>query len=158
MNTLPRLLILLISCLAQPDFATFDTFDFSGTVSEKRFQQVVGKLRCLVCQNESLAASQADLAKDLRREVYDLMASGKSDKEVIDFLVNRYGDFVLYEPPFKPSTWLLWLGPFVLFAFAIFLLWRKLSQQSKKQETRLTESEKARVRELLEQSSTDTDA
>lgn len=143
----------LFTC--QQAVAGFDNFDFSGDVTEKRFQNVVSKLRCLVCQNESLAGSQAELAKDLRREVYDLMNSGKSDKEVINFLVSRYGDFVLYQPPVRPSTWLLWIGPFVLFAITLFMLLRKLTRRSKMQEVVLSDSEKSRVQQLLEQTSPD---
>ena len=149
------LTLFIASLLIQPVSAAFDNFDFSGDVTEKRFQNVVSKLRCLVCQNESLAGSQAELAQDLRREVYQLMQSGKNDSEVIDFLVNRYGDFVLYEPPLRPSTWLLWIGPFLLFAVSIFLLLRRLSQRSKMQEAILDDDEKAKVEALLNQTSAD---
>jgi cytochrome c-type biogenesis protein CcmH len=85
-------------------------------VVEKRLNAISENLRCLVCQNESLAGSRADLAEDLRREVRYLIESGKSDQEVIDYLVSRYGDYVLYDPPFKSTTILLWVGPFVLLA------------------------------------------
>ncbi len=85
-------------------------------VVEKRLNAISENLRCLVCQNESLAGSRADLAEDLRREVRYLIETGKSDKEIIDFLVSRYGDYVLYDPPFKATTLLLWLGPFALLA------------------------------------------
>jgi cytochrome c-type biogenesis protein CcmH len=85
-------------------------------VVEQRLVVIAEELRCLVCQNESLAGSRADLAMDLRREVRQLIKQGKSDQEIKDFLVARYGDFVLYRPPVKPTTWLLWLGPFVLLA------------------------------------------
>ncbi|HSJ79640.1 MAG TPA: cytochrome c-type biogenesis protein [Thiobacillus sp.] len=83
-------------------------------VIEQRLVKLAEDLRCLVCQNESLAGSHAALAEDLRREIRTLMRAGKSDREVVDYLTERYGDFVLYRPPFKPVTWLLWLGP-VLF-------------------------------------------
>lgn len=83
-------------------------------VIEARLVKLAEDLRCLVCQNESLAGSHAALAEDLRREIREQMKAGKSDKEVIVYLTERYGDFVLYRPPFKPVTWLLWLGP-VLF-------------------------------------------
>lgn len=85
-------------------------------VVEQRLVVIAEELRCLVCQNESLAGSRADLAMDLRREVRQLIKQGKSDQEIKDFLVARYGDFVLYRPPLKPTTWLLWLGPFALLA------------------------------------------
>ena len=130
-----------------------DNFDFSGEVTEKRFQNLVSKLRCMVCQNESLAGSQAELAKDLRREVYQLMKSGKNDSEVIDFLIIRYGDFVLYQPPLRPSTWLLWIGPFVFFAIAAFLLLRRLSKRSHMQEATLDDEDKAKVQQLLDNTS-----
>lgn len=81
---------------------------------EQRMVRLAEDLRCLVCQNESLAGSHAELAEDLRREIREQMKAGKNDKEVIAYLTERYGDFVLYRPPFKPVTYLLWLGP-VLF-------------------------------------------
>ena len=81
---------------------------------EQRLIGIADELRCLVCQNESLAGSRADLAEDLRREIRTMIRQGKSDKEIMDFLVDRYGDFVRYRPPLKPTTWLLWGGPFVL--------------------------------------------
>lgn len=81
---------------------------------EQRLIVIADELRCLVCQNESLAGSRADLAQDLRREIRNLIRQGKTDPEIIDFLVSRYGDFVRYRPPLKPTTWLLWGGPFVL--------------------------------------------
>ena len=80
-------------------------------VIEQRMVKLAEDLRCLVCQNESLAGSHAELAEDLRREIRAQMKAGKNDKEVIDYLTERYGDFVLYRPPFKPVTYLLWLGP-----------------------------------------------
>ncbi|MCU0842996.1 MAG: cytochrome c-type biogenesis protein CcmH [Thiobacillaceae bacterium] len=85
---------------------------------EERLVRLAEELRCVVCQNESLASSRADLAEDLRREVRDLLRAGKSDQDVIEFLTHRYGDFVLYRPPFRPETWLLWLGPALIAAAA----------------------------------------
>jgi cytochrome c-type biogenesis protein CcmH len=82
-------------------------------VVEQRMLAITEEVRCLVCQNESLAASRSDLAMDLRREIRGLIKQGKTDAEIMDFLVSRYGDFVRYRPPVKPSTWLLWAGPFV---------------------------------------------
>lgn len=85
-------------------------------VVEQRLVHIAEELRCLVCQNESLAGSRADLALDLKREIRQLIKQGKTDQDVRDFLVTRYGDYVLYRPPVKPTTWLLWGGPFVLLA------------------------------------------
>ena len=89
---------------------------------EARLLVIAEEVRCLVCQNESLAGSRADLAQDLRREIRSLIKQGKTDKEVMDFLVSRYGDYVRYRPPVKPSTWLLWGGPFVLLAAGLAAL------------------------------------
>jgi cytochrome c-type biogenesis protein CcmH len=90
--------------------------------TEQRIRQLSEKLRCLVCQNQSLADSNAELAGDLRRQLHEQVAAGRSDGEIIEFMVQRYGDFVLYEPPFKSTTLLLWLGPFVLLAAAALVL------------------------------------
>lgn len=101
---------------------------------EKRLVRIAEELRCLVCQNESLAASRAELALDLKREVRELIKAGKTDDEIRDFLVKRYGDFVLYRPPLKESTLALWLGPFALLVggvavAAIFIRRRRAAQQ-----------------------------
>ncbi|MBK9955186.1 MAG: cytochrome c-type biogenesis protein CcmH [Rhodocyclaceae bacterium] len=117
---------------------------------EKRLLNIAEELRCLVCQNESLAGSRADLAEDLRREVRGLIKQGKTDQEVKDFLVSRYGDFVLYAPPVKPTTWLLWGGPFVLLAagvVALFAYLRRRGGQVGKAE--LTEDDEKRAEALL---------
>ncbi|MCK6386665.1 MAG: cytochrome c-type biogenesis protein CcmH [Zoogloea sp.] len=97
---------------------------------EARLVVISEELRCLVCQNESLAASRAELAEDLRREVRKLIRDGKSDPEIRDYLVARYGDFVLYRPPVKPTTWLLWFGPFVLLVGALVGLIAYLRRRS----------------------------
>ena len=91
-----------------------DPLPFKDHAQEVRFQNLTRELRCLVCQNENLADSNADLARDLRREVFNLMQAGKSDDEIKQYLVDRYSDFVLYDPPVKPGTWLLWFGPLLI--------------------------------------------
>lgn len=93
-------------------------------VIEQRMLAISEELRCLVCQNESLAASRADLAQDLRREVRELIKAHKTDQEIRDYLVARYGDFVLYRPAFKPLNYLLWFGPFLLLLGALVVLVR----------------------------------
>jgi len=90
--------------------------------TEQRIRQLSEKLRCLVCQNQSLADSNAELAQDLRQQLREQVAAGRSDDAILDYLVQRYGDFVLYEPPFKATTVLLWIGPFVLLAAAALVL------------------------------------
>lgn len=90
--------------------------DFKDTAEEKRFQTLTRELRCLVCQNQNLADSDAGLAGDLRREVFDQMRAGKTDAQIKDYLVARYSQFVLYDPPLSASTWLLWFGPLLALA------------------------------------------
>ena len=93
-------------------------------VVEQRLNAISEELRCLVCQNESLAGSRADLALDLRREIRGLIKANKTDQEIMEFMVSRYGDFVRYRPPVKPVTWLLWFGPLLLLIGAIVALVR----------------------------------
>ena len=88
-------------------------------VTEQRLISISEEMRCLVCQNESLAGSRSDLANDLRREIRILISEGKSDDQIRSFMVERYGDFVLSRPPVKPVTWLLWIGPFVILGVGI---------------------------------------
>lgn len=115
---------------------------------EQRLIRIASDLRCPVCQNESLAVSPAALAKDLRRDMRTQIRAGKTDAEVIDFLVSRYGDFVLYRPPFKPSTWLLWGGPFVFLVFGLVVLLRYLSRRPR-DDTPLSSDEQERAARLL---------
>lgn len=96
---------------------------------DARLKKLETELRCLVCQNQTLADSNADLASDLRREVRELALAGKDDREIRDYLVARYGDFVLYDPPLKSTTLLLWLGPFVALAGGGLLWWRVLRRR-----------------------------
>jgi cytochrome c-type biogenesis protein CcmH len=96
---------------------------------EKRLVSLSKELRCMVCQNETLAESRADLAEDLRREIREQMKAGKTDQEIITFLTARYGDFVLYRPRVTPTTYLLWFGPFALLALGLGLLYRHLKRR-----------------------------
>ncbi|MGA7178614.1 MAG: cytochrome c-type biogenesis protein [Thiobacillaceae bacterium] len=102
-------------------------------VLEQRLMKLSSKLRCLVCQNETLADSHAELAVDLRKEIRENMKSGMSDDEIRKWLVSRYGDFVLYEPPFKPTTFLLWVGPFLLLVVGLAVLYINLRRRQKMQ-------------------------
>jgi len=116
---------------------------------QARWDHIAAELRCLVCQNESLASSNAELAVDLRREVRSLIEQGQSDEAIRSFLVTRYGDFVLYKPEVKPVTWLLWFGPFVLLLLALLVALR-LMRRDPDGPAPLTDSERERVRQLLE--------
>ncbi|MBK6727949.1 MAG: cytochrome c-type biogenesis protein CcmH [Xanthomonadales bacterium] len=91
-----------------------DPLPFANEAEERRFQSLAQELRCLVCQNQNIADSDAGLARDLRKEVFEMMRAGKSDDEIKQFLTERYGDFVLYRPPFKATTLVLWVGPLLI--------------------------------------------
>ena len=120
--------------------------------TEARMLAISEELRCLVCQNETLAASHAELAEDLRREVRSLIKQGKSDAEIMDFLVARYGDFVRYRPAMKPTTWLLWFGPFILLGGAVIGLVHYLRRRATTlSSSGISEDDKARAHALLDE-------
>ena len=119
-------------------------------VLEARMTGIADELRCLVCQNESLASSRAELANDLRTEVRSLIRQGKTDAQIKDYLVTRYGDFVLYRPAVKPLTWVLWFGPFLLLVGGLIGMGIYLRQRRQPTETRaLSDAERQRAAQLL---------
>jgi len=109
-----------------------DPLPFKDRAEEERFQHLAKELRCLVCQNQNLADSEADLARDLRGQVFTMMQSGKSDDEIKRYLAARYNDFVLYDPPLKPGTWLLWFAPGVLVAVGVGVLVNILRKRARR--------------------------
>jgi cytochrome c-type biogenesis protein CcmH len=117
---------------------------------EKRLETLTGQLRCLVCQNQTIADSHADLAIDLKNEIREKMQSGMSDKEIVDYLVARYGDFVLYRPPVKITTWLLWFGPFLFLVVGVAALMIRVKKRAADAE--LSDAEKQRAAALLDAS------
>lgn len=118
---------------------------------EARLHNLSQELRCLVCQNETLADSRADLAVDLRNQIREQMKAGKTDKEIIAYLTQRYGDFVLYRPPVKPTTYLLWFGPFVFLLGGLVFLFRYVKQRRGLiVEKPLSDDERHRVEKLLQ--------
>lgn len=128
MRALLLLAMLLLSPLAHAQASDPTPLQFRDTAQETRFHQLTAELRCVMCQNQSLADSNAQIAHDLRREVLDLMNQGKSDEEIKRFLVDRYGEFVLYKPDVAGNTWLLWFGPALLLlagAAVVFRIVRK---------------------------------
>lgn len=108
------MLALVLALLVSASAFAIDPLPFKDAAQRERFQNLTSQLRCMVCQNESLDASNADLAKDLRHQIFDMMQAGKSDAQIKQYLVARYSDFVLYDPPLKASTLLLWFGPAAL--------------------------------------------
>ena len=120
---------------------------------EKRVLELSAELRCLVCQNQSLADSNAGLAVDLRNEIRDRMKQGESEAQIVDFMVARYGDFVLYRPPMKGATVLLWFGPILLVAIGFLVLIRRLRRRSAAMEPELSAADRDRASRLLESAS-----
>ncbi len=117
---------------------------------DKRVIDLAAELRCLVCQNQSLAESNAGLAVDLRNQIREQLARGASEREVVDFMVARYGDFVLYRPPLKASTFFLWFGPFVLLIAGIYVLIRRIRRQ-RTMNGQLSEADRLRAEQLLKE-------
>lgn len=145
-----RWLTLMLMLLPAPLWAGEAKPLAEDPVAEVRLKHLALELRCLVCQNQTLADSNAPLAEDLRREVREMIAQGKSDQEILDFLVQRYGDFVLYRPPWKLSTILLWLGPFLLLAVGATALGITLRRRTQQQVERpITQEERQRMEQLL---------
>jgi len=136
--------------LTSPLFAAIETYQFDDPAKEARYKHLIAELRCLVCQNQNLADSNAELAQDLRHQTYEMVSQGKSNEEVIAFMVQRYGDFVLYRPPMKGSTLLLWIGPFVILAIGVGVLLRIVRRRGREQAPTLSPEEHARASRLLE--------
>ncbi|MCG7898051.1 MAG: cytochrome c-type biogenesis protein CcmH [Candidatus Thiodiazotropha lotti] len=132
--------------------ATLAEYTFEDPAQDEDFREIIEEMRCLVCQNESLAGSNAELAIDLRNEIYDMMKGGQSKGEIIDFMVARYGDFVLYSPPVKPSTYPIWFGPLIFFLIGGVVLFRIIKRKNQSRETELSEAEQQRLEKLLNQS------
>jgi len=157
MNPLLRSILLgwvlaLCSVTAQ---AIIEAYEFDDPATEERFQRLTEELRCPKCQNNNIADSNSPIASDLRREVYRLLNQGADDEEVIDFMVTRYGEFVLYRPRVNEMTWILWYGPFVLLGIGLVavLLISRRRRRTAVGETRpeLDADERARLNQLLEQ-------
>lgn len=124
-------------------------------VVEQRMIAISEELRCLVCQNESLAGSRADLALDLRRELRTLIKANKTDAEIMEYMVSRYGDFVRYRPPVKPITWLLWFGPFLLLIGAIVVLVRLVRRNQRSPDSPVLDAtQRKKAQALLKDSET----
>jgi cytochrome c-type biogenesis protein CcmH len=116
---------------------------------DERVKNLAHELRCLVCQNQTIADSNAPLAVDLRNQIREQLAAGKSERDVIDFMVARYGDFVLYRPPFKAATLALWLGPFALLGLGAWIFWRRVARR-RAAPPGLSEAQRAQAARLLE--------
>lgn len=142
------LVVLVVAPLAAPGQETLRRFE--SEAQRDRYYELIDELRCLVCQNETLASSGADLAQDMRDEVYRLVVTeGRSNEAAIEFLTARYGDFVRYRPPLQPSTWLLWGGPFLLLAAGAAVLVAIVRRRRREAVPELTPEDHARAERLL---------
>ena len=148
------LLLCLVSSFAVVA-ATQTDDSFGNKNTELRFRKLVKDIRCMVCQNQTLLDSKAPLAVDLRREILARMDEGKSDEEIIDFLVKRYGDFVLYNPPLKSSTALLWFGPFLFLLIGLIGVIILIARRRNVAEETITAAERSKLDALLTDSDKD---
>jgi len=147
------LLMLLLLGLSSPVWARIELNEFENKQQEELYNKMIAELRCLVCQNQNLADSNAELAVDLREKTYKMVRENKSESDIVDYMVNRYGDFVLYKPPFKFNTLLLWIGPFFLLAFAVYYAVKIIRGSANKAqaETPQAQADHESIRKLLEQ-------
>ncbi len=136
---------LLLVSMAQ---AAIHAYTFDSPAQEQRFRKLTEELRCPRCQNESLAGSDAPIAQDLKDRTYLMLRSGKSDAEIKRFMVARYGDFVIYKPPLRPRTWVLWIGPWLLLVGVVVVVISRLSRRSAPPAS-LSAEEQARLAALL---------
>lgn len=149
-----NLIMSLLLCGSAVTWATIDTYQFANEAQELRYQALVGELRCPKCQNQNLAGSDAPIAKDLKDRTYQLLQDGKTDSEIRDYMISRYGDFISYKPPVRASTYVLWFGPFTLLvAVVLVLIWRR--KKVTPPATHLNAEEAARLAQLLKRDSHD---
>ncbi|MCP3666164.1 MAG: cytochrome c-type biogenesis protein CcmH [Gammaproteobacteria bacterium] len=145
---IPILFLMVISVGSMA--AGVEPHNFDGDRErEGVYKDLIEELRCLVCQNQNLADSNAELAQDLRRQTYELVREGKSKAEIKDYMTSRYGDFVLYKPPFQISTALLWIGPFIILAVGVFSLVGFIRGRSREQAPEITQADHQRAEALL---------
>ena len=146
------LLILTSLLLAGPAVAAIDSYEFPDDASRQRYQVLVEELRCPQCLNTNLAGSDAMIAKDLRREIHRLVLEGMSDADIREFMYQRYGDFILYRPRVKAGTLLLWFGPVLILAIAIWVFVRYVFTRGRAESAALTLDDESRLKQLLDQS------
>ncbi|CAD6875799.1 cytochrome c-type biogenesis protein [Methylomonas fluvii] len=145
-----RFLYVLILALALNQAqADIEYRDFKQPEQEQAYQTLISELRCLVCQNQTIADSNADLAKDLRRQVYEMLQQGKSRQDIVDFMTDRYGDFVMYKPALKLKTMLLWLGPVLFLVIGLATVWVLRSKTTVTEEP-LSKEQRAKLESILD--------
>ena len=146
-------LILLAGLWLSPAMAAIDVYEFDSPQQEETFRELTRELRCPKCQNQDIADSNAELAKDLREKTYTMLREGSSKKEIIDFMVARYGNFILYKPPVMASTLILWLGPVLVMLLGLVIVLVRTRKKSRNSpdgaDGALSEQEQRRLAELL---------
>ena len=147
MKTIFALLIFVF--MIHVSYARIEVHQFKNQQQEQRYKKLINELRCLVCQNQNLADSNAELAQDLRKKVYEMVMEDKSNKVIQEYMVDRYGDFVLYRPPFKMRTALLWIGPFIILGTGLILLFTFIIKRNKNNIITLSDDDRERVSRLL---------
>ena len=150
-----RLLLLLLLCLPLLANATIEAYQFDDPVKEARYKKLIEELRCLVCQNQNLADSNAELAQDMRSLTYDMVKRGASEEEVVTYMVDRYGDFVMYRPPLRSSTYLLWAGPFIILVSAVVVLINIIRRKGREAVPEISADDIAKAEQLLNQNKDD---
>ena len=120
--SIKTMMVVLLSLYLQITYAAIEVYDFKTPAEEQRFQALIGELRCPKCQNQNLSGSDAPIAKDLKDRTYQLLQEGKTDNEIRDYMVDRYGDFISYKPPVRSTTYLLWFGPFLLLVVIVLII------------------------------------
>lgn len=148
-------LFLCLTLLAAPLPAVVEYHPFDDPAKEQAYQTLISELRCLVCQNQTIADSNADLAKDLRQQVYDMLQQGKSQQDVVDFMTQRYGDFVMYKPAFNLKTALLWLGPIVFVLIGIITVVILARSKKNAQHAALDKQQQSRLDDILQKGEQD---
>ncbi len=152
------LLALLGLVLTSAALARVEVLEFDTPEHEERYNKLIAELRCLVCQNQNLADSNAELAVDLRRKTYEMVSKDKSEREIADYMVQRYGEFVLYRPPLNRNTLLLWIGPFIILLIGVALLIRTIRRRRAEQGVDVDETRLKAAAELLDRASDKRDA
>lgn len=139
----------ILTFLSLSAYAAISAYEFQEPAQEQRFRSLVAELRCPKCQNQNIADSNAPLAQDLRQRVFEMVKAGQSNDEITQFMVTRYGDFITYRPPLKPTTWVLWFGPFVIMGIVASLLILWIRRRGQQPAAELSEQERQRLKDIL---------
>ena len=145
-----KLMWILLILFSFQVLAAIEIYQFDQPEQEKLYNQMIDELRCLVCQNQNLSASNAALARDLRKQTYQMVIDGQSHAQIVDYMTQRYGDFVLYRPPVKPSTALLWFGPIILLFVGVMVLIATLRKRNKLVDEPLNDDQHQQIKKLLD--------